>query len=118
MEKVSKDQGRGEHQEPRAASRHHTSSKLGTTGSLGRMRRTSFNRKKMEKSMFRKEGHMYVLDLFVRVLSSVAVPVTYKSIKSQMEESREGESRSTATAQLFDGGTSESGRQVPSELKP
>ena len=32
--------------------------------------------------------------------------------KLQMEESREGESRSTATAQLVDGKSSERGRQV------
>ena len=57
----------------------------------------------------RKEGNVYVLDLFVRVLSSVAEPIVYKS---QMEESHGGESRSTATAQLFDGRSSERGRQV------
>ena len=35
------------------------------------------NRKKKEKSMLRKEGNVYVLDLFVRVPSSLAAPVTY-----------------------------------------
>ena len=34
------------------------------------------NRKK-EKSMLRKEGNVYVLELFVRVPPSVAAPVTY-----------------------------------------
>ena len=34
------------------------------------------NRKK-EKSVLRKKGHVYVLDLFVRVVPSVTAPVTY-----------------------------------------
>ena len=33
-------------------------------------------RKKKEKSMLRKEGNVYVLDLFVRVPSSVTAPDT------------------------------------------
>ena len=33
------------------------------------------NRKKKEKSMLREEGNVYVLDLFVRVPSSVAAPI-------------------------------------------
>ena len=33
------------------------------------------NWKKKEKSMLRKEGNVYVLDLFVRVLSSLAAPI-------------------------------------------
>ena len=35
------------------------------------------NRKKKGKSMLRKEGDVYVLDLFVRVPSSVAAPIVY-----------------------------------------
>ena len=35
------------------------------------------NRKKKEKSMLRKEGNVYVLDLFVRVPPNVTAPVTY-----------------------------------------
>ena len=76
------------------------------------------NRKKEEKSMLRKEGNVYVLDLFVRVPSSVAAPIVYtpwrltQSIKSQMEGRQEGESRSTVTAQLFDGRSGERGREV------
>ena len=35
------------------------------------------NRKKKEKSMLRKEGNVYVLDLFVRVAPSVTAPVTH-----------------------------------------
>ena len=35
------------------------------------------DRKKKEKSMLRKEGNVYVLDLFVRVPPNVAAPVTY-----------------------------------------
>ena len=63
------------------------------------------NRKK-EKSMLRKEGNVYVLELFVRVPPSVAAPVTYtpKEVDaiSQVADGRQrGKSRSTATAQLF-----------------
>ena len=35
------------------------------------------SRKKEEKSMLRREGDVYVLDLFVRVPPSVIAPVTY-----------------------------------------
>ena len=35
------------------------------------------NRKKKDKSMLRKEGNVYVLDLFVRVPPNVTAPVTY-----------------------------------------
>ena len=35
------------------------------------------NRKKKEKSVLRKEGHVYVLDLFVRVPPSVAAPIVH-----------------------------------------
>ena len=35
------------------------------------------NRKKKAMSMLRKEGNVYVLDLFVRVPSSVAAPIVY-----------------------------------------
>ena len=35
------------------------------------------NRKKKEKSTLRKEGNVYVLDLFVRVPPNVTAPVTY-----------------------------------------
>ena len=34
------------------------------------------NRKKNEKSMLRKDGNVYVLDLFVRVPPSVSAPAT------------------------------------------
>ena len=50
------------------------------------------NRKKKEKSMLRKEGNVYVLDMFVRV------PRLTQSTKSQTDGSRGRESRSTATA--------------------
>ena len=33
------------------------------------------NREKKEKLMLRKEGNVYVLDLFVRVPSSLAAPI-------------------------------------------
>ena len=35
------------------------------------------NWKKKEKSMLRKEGNVYVLDLFVRVPSSLAAPIMF-----------------------------------------
>ena len=35
------------------------------------------NRKKKGKSMLRKEGNVYVHDLFVRVPSNVAAPIVY-----------------------------------------
>ena len=75
------------------------------------------NRKK-EKPMLRKEGNVYVLDLFVRVPPSVTAPVTYtpmrltQSIKLQTKDSEGSESRSVATAHHFDGRRSERGRQV------
>ena len=88
-----------------------TSSKAGPICSLGRMRRTFINRKKKEKSMLRKEGNENVLDLFVRVPSSVSSAQSCtlpwrltQSIKSQMEERGKKASRvSIVTAQLFDG---------------
>ena len=65
------------------------------------------NRKK-EKSSLRKEGNVYVLDLFVRVPPNVTAPVTYTPMEvdaiNQVADGREreeSESRFTATAQLF-----------------
>ena len=75
------------------------------------------NRKKKEKSMLRKEGNAFVLDLFVRVPPSVTAPVTYTPMEvdavNQVAdgESEGSESRSVATAHLFDGRRSERGRQ-------
>ena len=54
----------------------------------------TMNRKKKEKSVLRKEGNVYVLDLFVRVPPSVTAPIKYKPmgidaiIKLQMEENK------------------------------
>ena len=77
------------------------------------------NRKNQEKSMLRKEGNVYVLDLFVRLHPArQRQPCTrppwrsMQSIKLQMEESEGSESRSVATAQLFDGRRNGHGRQV------
>ena len=39
------------------------------------------NRKKKEKPMLRKEGNVYVLDLFVRVPPSATAPVTYTPVQ-------------------------------------
>ena len=61
------------------------------------------NRKK-EKSALRKEGNLYVIDLFD------PWKLTH-TIKLRMEESKGNELRSTAN-QLFDGRRCERGRQV------
>ena len=73
------------------------------------------NRKKKEKSMLRKEGDVFVLDLFVRVPPNVTAPVTSlaQSIKLQTEDSEGSESRFSCNSPLFfDGRRSERGRQV------
>ena len=72
------------------------------------------NRKKKEKSVLREEGHVYVLDLFVKVPSGAAAPSKYtptQSIKWQTEENKGSEFHSTAANQLFDG-RSERGRNM------
>ena len=55
------------------------------------------NRKKKEKSMLRKEGNVYALDLFVRVPPSVTAPVTYTPMEvgaiNQLAKERERGSR-------------------------
>ena len=57
------------------------------------------NRKKKEKSMLRKEGNVYVLDMFVRVPPSVTAPVTYTPMEvdaiSQVADGRERGKRVT-----------------------
>ena len=50
------------------------------------------NRKKKEKSMLRKEGNVYVLDLFVRVPPSVTAPVTWTPIEVDRWKGAEEES--------------------------
>ena len=73
------------------------------------------NRKKKEKSMHRKEGNVYVLDLFVRVPPSVTAQVIYMPMEvdaiSQVADGRERGKR-VATAQFFNGRRSQRGRQV------
>ena len=49
----------------------------GTDLFIGKDEAYIINRKKKEKSMLRKEGNVYVLDLFVRVPPNVTAPVTY-----------------------------------------
>ena len=39
------------------------------------------NRKEKEKSMLRKEGNVYVLDLFVKVPPSAVAPSKYKLLE-------------------------------------
>ena len=39
------------------------------------------NRKKKEKSMLRKEGNVYVLDLFVRVPPNLTAPVMWRTTR-------------------------------------
>ena len=57
------------------------------------------NRKKKEKSMHRKEGNVYVLDLFVRVPPSVTAQVIYMPMEvdaiSQVADGRERGKRVT-----------------------
>ena len=61
------------------------------------------NRMMKEKSMLRKKGNVYVLDLFVRVPSSVAVPVTYTPLEvdaiNQVAAGRESRRRVTLLQQ-------------------
>ena len=65
---------------------------------IGKDEVSIMNRKKKE-SMLRKEGNVYVLDLFVKVPSSVAVPVTYKLMEvdaiNQLADGREQRKRVT-----------------------
>ena len=73
------------------------------------------NRKKKEKSMLRKEGNVYVHDLFVRVPPSVAAaPMKYKPMEvdaiNQVADGKEPRRR--VTFPTFDGRISERGRQV------
>ena len=87
---------------------------------IGKTEACTMNRRKMENSLLRKEENVYVVDLFVKVPPSAITPSKYKpmevdAIKSQMEKSNGDESRSTATAQLFDDRRSERGRQVRTE---
>ena len=55
------------------------------------------NRKKKEKSMLRKEGNVYVLDLFLRVPSSVAAPIVHTPMEveaiNQVADGREARRR-------------------------
>ena len=44
---------------------------------IGKDEACVMNRKKKEKSLLRKEGNVYVLDLFVRVPPSVTAPIVY-----------------------------------------
>ena len=57
------------------------------------------NRKKKEKSMLRKEGNVYVLDLFVRVPPNATAPVTYTPMEvdaiNQVADGRERGHRDT-----------------------
>ena len=57
------------------------------------------NRMKKEKSMLKKEGKVYVLDLFVRVPPNVTAPVTYTPMEvdaiNQVTDGRERGKRVT-----------------------
>ena len=57
------------------------------------------NRKKKEKSMLRKEGSVYVLDLFVRVPLRVTAPVTTVEVDAinQVADGRERGKRVTCS---------------------
>ena len=45
---------------------------------IGKAEAYIMNRKRKEKSVLRKEGNVYVLDLFVKVSSGAAAPIKYK----------------------------------------
>ena len=51
------------------------------------------NRKKKEKSMLRRGGNVYVLDLFVKVPSGATAPIKYKPVEvdaiNQVADGRE-----------------------------
>ena len=55
------------------------------------------NRKKKEKSRLKKEGNVYVLDLFVKVPSDAVAPIKYKPMEvdaiSQVGDGREQRKR-------------------------
>ena len=57
------------------------------------------NRNKKEKSVLRREGNVYVLDLFVKVLTSAGAPIKYKPMEvvatSRVADAREREKRVT-----------------------
>ena len=40
------------------------------------------NRRKKEKSLLRKEGHVYVLDSFVKVPPSATTPIRYEPMEA------------------------------------
>ena len=76
------------------------------------------NRKKKDKSMLRKEGTVYVHDLFVRVPPCVTAPVTYTPVEvdaiNQVADGRERGKRVTfdCNSSTFDRRRSKRGRQV------
>ena len=57
------------------------------------------NRKEEEKSLLRKEGNVYVLDLFVKVPSRVAAPIEFLPMEvdaiNQVADGREQRKRVT-----------------------
>ena len=64
---------------------------------IGKDEAYTMNRKRKEKSMLRKQGNVYVLDLFVRVPSSVAAPIVYTPMEvgaiNQVTDGREARRR-------------------------
>ena len=57
------------------------------------------NRKRKEKSMLRKEGNEYVLDLFVRVSSGLAAPIVYTLMELDARRWKRAEKASHARLQ-------------------
>ena len=57
------------------------------------------NRKKKEKSVLRKEGHVYLLDLFVKVPPGAAAPIKHKPMEvdaiNQVADGREQKKQET-----------------------
>ena len=71
----------------------------GTTCSSGMKEAYVMNRMKKEKSVLRKEGNLYVLDLFVKVPSGAAAPIKHKPMEvdaiNQVADGRERRKRVT-----------------------
>ena len=66
---------------------------------IGKNEAYIMNRKKKDKSVLRKEGNVYVLDLFVEVPACTAAPIKYKPMKvdaiNQVADGRERRKRVT-----------------------
>ena len=71
----------------------------GSDVSIGKDEAYIMNRRMKEKTLLRKEGNVYVLDLFVKVPPSAAAPIKYKPMEvdaiNQVADGREQRKRVT-----------------------